>query len=179
MTGVADAFSLVQSVGYLATVVSIGAYALRSDSSMKAGVGLSLLIWSVHYAMLGAWTASGTCLLIASRQVLALLAPNLSAASRRVAAGVYGLAFTVVLCATWTGMQSLLPWAAAVNATYAYFFLKGVRLRGQVMASTGLWFVNALLLGSLGGMATNVTTLCISTWTVARLRRTAGQPLPA
>lgn len=173
MTDTSDPFSTPQFVGYAATVVSLSAYAMREDKMMKTGVGLGLLLWALHYAMLAAWTASATCLLIASRQILALIAPAMSAALRRITAVSYCSVFTVVLWLTWNGPVSLLPWISALNATYAYFYLAGARLRTQVMLSTGLWLLNAAVLGSIGGVAMNVVSLGISLWTIIRLKRAA------
>lgn len=160
-------------VGYAATLLSLSAYAMREDKMMKTGVGLGLLLWTLHYAMLAAWTASATCLLIASRQILALIAPAMSAAARRLTAVSYCLVFTGVLWLTWAGPVSLLPWISALNATCAYFYLAGTRLRAQVMLSSGLWLLNALVLGSIGGVAMNAVSLGISLWTIVRLKRAA------
>ena len=173
MTGAGDPFSMAQLVGYAATLVSLSAYAMREDKMMKTGVGLGLLLWTLHYAMLAAWTASATCLLIASRQILALVAPAMSAAARRITAVSYCSVFTGVLWLTWAGPVSLLPWISALNATYAYFYLAGTRLRAQVMLSTGLWLLNAVVLGSIGGVAMNAISLGISLWTIVRLKRAA------
>lgn len=173
MTLTGDPFSSVQLVGYGAMIVSLGAYAMREDKMMKTGVGVGLVLWALHYAMLLAWTASAICLLIASRQILAFLAPAMSAAGRRATAVSYCLVFTGVLWETWAGPVSLLPWISAINATYAYFYLAGTRLRARVMLSTGLWLLNALALGSIGGVAMNAASLGISVWTIARLKRTA------
>ena len=173
MSSTSDPFSARQLAGYVATIVSLSAYAMREDKMMKTGVGAGLLLWALHYAMLSAWTASATCLLIASRQVLALIAPTMSATARSTAAISYCLVFTAVLWLTWAGPVSLLPWISALNATYAYFYLVGTRLRTQVMLSTGLWLLNAAILGSIGGVAMNILSLGISLWTIARLKRAA------
>lgn len=173
MTSTGDPFSATQLAGYLATIASLSAYAMRKDKMMKAGVGIGLLLWALHYGMLSAWTASATCLLIASRHVLALIAPTMSATARRTTAVSYCLVFTAVLWLTWAGSVSLLPWISALNATYAYFYLAGTRLRTQVMLSTSLWLLNAVILGSIGGVAMNIMSLGISLWTVTRLKRAA------
>jgi hypothetical protein len=146
---------------------------MRQDKMMKTGVGAGLLLWALHYAMLSAWTASATCLLIASRQALALIAPAMSPTARRTTAISYCLVFTAGLWLTWAGPVSLLSWTSALNATYAYFYLAGTRLRAQVMVSTGLWLVNAAVLGSIGGVAMNIVSLGISLWTISRLKRAA------
>lgn len=173
MTGTGDPFSPAQLVGYVATLVSLGAYAMREDKIMKTGVGLGLVLWATHYAMLSAWTASVICLVIASRQILAFIAPAMSAAARRTTVASYCLVFTGVLWHTWAGPVSLLPWISALNATYAYFYLAGAHLRAQVMLSTGLWLLNAVVLGSIGGVMMNAASLGISLWTIMRLKRAA------
>lgn len=169
-----DLLSLPQVVGYLATVISIGAYGLKDDFRFRAGIGASLLAWAAHYSLLDAWTAAGTCLLIASRQGVTLLMPNMTMQARKWTSLTYAAAFTAVLGWTWTGPISLLPWLAALNATYAYVYLTGARLRGQVMASTGCWLVNAVLIGSVGNVVTNIATLSMTSWALLRMRRAAA-----
>ena len=176
MTGTGDPFSTAQLVGYAATFVSLSAYAMREDKMMKTGVGLGLVLWALHYAMLSALTASATCLLIASRQILAFFAPTLSISARYAVTVVYYLLFTGVLWQTWAGPVSLLPWISALNNTYAYFYLAGTRLRAQVMLSTGLWLLNAMVLGSIGGVVMNAASLGISLWTILRLKRATTAP---
>jgi hypothetical protein len=176
VTSTGDPFSAAQLMGYTATFVSLGAYAMREDKMLKIGVGLGLVLWTLHYAMLSAWTASATCVLIASRQILAFIAPAVSGAARRATTASYCLAFTGILWQTWAGPISLLPWISALNATYAYFYLSGARLRAQVMLSTGLWLLNAVVLGSIGGVAMNAASLGISLWTIMRLKRAAMVP---
>lgn len=173
MLQISEILSGSQLVGYLATAVSLSAYTMRDDKLMKTGVGAGLLLWAVHYAMLSAWTASLTCLLISSRQILVLISPSMNSSKRRIAAWGYGAVFTVVLWQTWTGAVSLLPWVSALNATYAYFYLKGVRLRAQVLLSTGLWLANAAFLGSIGGVVMNAASICLSLWTIRRLHKTS------
>ncbi len=173
MTSTSDPFSAPQLVGYAAAIVSLSAYAMCQDKMMKTGVGSGLLLWALHYAMLSGWTASATCLLIASRQALALFAPAMSATARRTTAASYCFLFTAVLWLTWTGPVSLLPWISALNATYAYFYLVGIRLRTQVMLSTSSWLLNAAVLGSIGGVAMNILSLGISLWTITQLKRAA------
>jgi signal transduction histidine kinase len=100
----------------------------------------------------------------------------MSVAARRITAISYCVVFTGVLWLTWSGPVSLLPWISALNATYAYFYLTGARLRVQVMLSTGLWLLNAIVLGSIGGVAMNAASLGISLWTIMRLKRAAVAP---
>ena len=171
MTATSDPFAAAQLVGYAAAFVSLSAYATREDKMMKIGVGLGLVLWALHYAMLAAWTASATCLLISSRQILAFIAPRMPERARRVTAASYYLVFTGVLWQTWAGPVSLLPWISAINATYAYFYLAGIRLRAQVMLSTGLWLLNAVVLDSTGGVIMNAVSLVISLWAIGRLKR--------
>ena len=100
----------------------------------------------------------------------------MSGAARRATAASYCLAFTGVLWQTWAGPVSLLPWISALNATYAYFYLAARVCVPQVMLSTGLWLLNAVVLGSIGGVAMNAASLGISLWTIVRLKRAAMVP---
>jgi hypothetical protein len=108
MTSTSYPFSATQLAGYVAAILSLSAYAMRGDKMMKTGVGAGLLLWAVHYAMLSAWTASATCLLIASHRVLALIAPTMSASAAYHHRFVLP-AVTAVLWLSWAGVVSLLP----------------------------------------------------------------------
>ena len=49
------------------------------------------------------------------------------------------------------GWLSLLPIAASCIGTFSLFFLHGLRMRALMLVGTGLWLVNNLLVGSIGG----------------------------
>ena len=166
-----DLISPAQLLGYGATVVGIAAFSFKNDLRFKASMAISLMLWAVQYGMLGSWTSAATSILIASRQALSMLAPGMSHRGKLVMSGFYMVAFTVILYLTWDGLISILPYAAAMNATWAFVFLQGERMRKQVMFSTLAWLINARLIGSVGHMVTTTVTLAINGWTIWRLSR--------
>jgi hypothetical protein len=161
--------SPVQMVGYLAAAVTMVAPAMRRDTGFKAVFAAGLVLWAAHYSMLGAWTAAGTSLVIASRQALSMFADRMGVGTRAGVTVAYCATFTGVLAYTWAGPASVLPWLAAINATYGFMWLQGVRMRAQLMLSTCFWLVNAILLGSIGHAITTIVSLAISVVTIHRL----------
>lgn len=166
-----DLMAPAQLVGYIATVVGIGAFFFKDDRAFKGLMAAGLLIWGVQYWMLEAWTSSLTSGLIASRQALSMYAPSMSGRLKTSVSIFYLTMFTAILVLTWEGARSIWPWLAAVNATYAMIFLNGAAMRKQVMLSTAFWLVNALIVGSMGHIITTVVTLLVNGWTVYRLGR--------
>jgi hypothetical protein len=49
MNSTSDPFSAAQLMGYVATFVSLSAYALREDKMMKTGVDVGLLLWALPW----------------------------------------------------------------------------------------------------------------------------------
>lgn len=165
-----DFTSPAQLVGYVATAVGIGAFAVKDDRGFKLCMAASLVMWAIQYSLFASWTSAATALFIASRQALSMMAPGMSNRGKTIMSAGYMIAFTVILFVSWAGPVSIWPYLAAVNATYAFVYLTGERMRKQVMLSTAFWLVNALMIGSVGHMVSTIVTLAINAWTIVRLR---------
>jgi hypothetical protein len=160
-----------QIVGYLATAVNISAFALTRDAALKRTLAAGSVLLAVHYAMLSSWTSALTVLFIASRQGLAVFAPQFGARRRLILGIAYLALFTAILVLTWIGPISIWPWLAAINATYALFWLSGVRMRSQLMASDVFWLINAVLVGSAGHFVASIIAITINLLVIRKLHQ--------
>jgi hypothetical protein len=73
------------------------------------------------------------------------------------------------------GWASLLPITASIIGTSALFFLQGLQMRLLMLAGTGLWVINNLLVGSIGGSLLELTLLATNSWTILRMWREQQQ----
>lgn len=161
----------VQSLGFVATGLTLASFAQRSDARLRVFLTLGSLFWAVHFALLEAYTASVTLLFIGSRQAASHWISRGPEIWRQAAAWGYTLGFTVIAGITWQGWKSLLPWLMAVNGTFAFFYLRGARMRTQMLLADVAGAVNGLAVGSAGGFVGSLAFLTVNGWTIVRLRR--------
>ena len=162
---------LVQGVGLLATAATLAAFAQRSDGRFRLYATGGSLLWTVHFALLGAHTAAVTAIAIALRQAGShwLIAKP---AHWRLVAGVgFTVIYTAIAWFTWQAWYSVLPWIAAVNGTYGFFWLTGARLRTQMLVSDAAGVVNGFAVGSIGAVLASAAAIAINVRTIRRLRR--------
>ena len=165
---------LAQGIGLLATTATLAAFTQGSDGRFRLYATGGSVLWTIHFALLGAQTAAVTAIAIAMRQAGShwLIAKP---AHWRLAAGVgFTVIYTTIAWITWQAWYSVLPWIAAVNGTYAFFCLTGARLRTQMMLSDTAGLVNGLALGSIGAVLASAAALAINARTIRRLRRDLG-----
>jgi Bacterial inner membrane protein len=161
-----DVFSLAQLLGYAAFVLGVACFAQTDDRRFKLFMAAECAAYIGHFALLGQPTAMAST-------TVSLLRSLASIKARTPAVGVFFIALSAGL-GVWlmNGWLSLLPIAASCIGTFALFFLHGLRMRALMLVGTGLWLVNNLLVGSIGGtlleavlMVTNVRT-CWVLWRV-------------
>lgn len=169
-------WSIAQMTGYIATLVVILAVSLKDEKKFTMILAGSMFAFSIHYALLAAWTSAFTTALIGFGQCLWLMYPAVSRGVKHVVSLVFLAAFSTVLFMTWEGNRSILPWLIGVNSIYAFSYLKGIRMRVQILVTTALWLVNAFAVGSIGQMITSVITLTVSAWTIHQLLKDTKRP---
>jgi len=157
--------------GYLAFGFGLACFAQTDDRRFKVFMALECAAYALHFALMGQATAVASTLLSLGRSLAALHAP----VAWRPAAGLGFIALNGV-AGVWlyAGPLSLLPIAASIIGTTALFFLQGVAMRALMLVGTGLWLVNNLLVGSVGGSLLEACLLLANALTIWRLRRAAA-----
>lgn len=157
--------SPAQCVGYVAFVLGVGSFLQTDDRRFKLYMVGECVAYVVHFALLGNATAVASSLISTVRSVLALRTRSAWVAAAVVAANVgFGVA-VAQKAADW------LPLATSCLGTLALFLLQGIPMRLVMLAGTGCWIANNILVGSIGGTALEVVVALVNVVTLLRMSR--------
>jgi hypothetical protein len=152
-----------QLVGYLAFALGVFSFAQRDDRRLKGAVALQALSYALHFALLGRSTAAVASGITAARSLL-----SLRTRSRWVLAAI--LSANVILGITVArGLAGWLPVVASCVGSLAFFLLSGIPMRLTMLGGTTLWLCNAVLVGSIGSTALELTIAFVNGGTILRL----------
>lgn len=167
-------YMLGQALGVCLTGVTVYGLTRKCDKQFRKMGRWGAFLDSIHWALLGAQTGALIALLITVRVWAAEYVQGSSSKVKWSALAVFTAIFTAAMVATWKGPVSMLPWLAVLNASYAYFFTTGIKLRGLFVLTNACWIGYAVIIGSVGGMATSSIATAVGIATVWRARRAAA-----
>lgn len=161
---------LIHATGLAALLLNVVALLLSCERSLRLHSGAAGALWALNNLLLGAPTAAALSLVSAGRT--ASSAATLDGGARRRL--VVFIAFVVLTLGvsvwTWQGWPSALLTAASLVSTAAVFYLRGIALRGAMLAVSALWMVNAWQLASWEQMLANAATAAAALWGAWRTR---------
>lgn len=163
---------LAQALGLVGFLVSLVGYTSASDRRLKVMMTVGLVFLTVHFLVFGAWLVALNLTLNAGRTWLSL--------HRRGFRWFLGIAAVqlAVSLPLMGAVRDVFPVAGSIMGTYALFCLSGVRLRVALLATTGLWFVNNLLWGSIGAVLLDFMNALANLAAIRRIRATAKAAVP-
>lgn len=156
-----------QAVGLVAFVVSLIGYTSTGDRRMKVMMTAGLVLLTVHYLVFGAWLAALSLALNTARTWLSI---DRKGMGWFAAVAAVQLALSLPLVQT---PRDVFPIAGSVVGSYGLLCLSGVKLRIALLITTGLWFVNNLLWGSIGAVLLDFMNASAHIVTIVRLRAAA------
>lgn len=165
MIDFAEIFSIPQLFGYLAFIFGVGCFLQKSDVRFKVFMAIECVSYVIHFWLLGNFTACASSAVSVGRSLAAIRSKSPWVAAFFVA---LSLAMGAWLATSWL---SLLPIIASCVGTTALFLLHGVRMRLLMLVGTGLWLVNNIVSGSIGGTALEAVILTTNIWTIYRMLR--------
>lgn len=164
---------LVEIFGILGFVFGSGAFLLKRRHQLLTVASFGSLMWSVHFYLLGAYTASFTNVAVAVRSLVASKIENPHA--KHLLFGVAILVFSGITIYSWQGYISLLPFIAVVNSTFAYAYLNNIHMRWAVYLGSTLWIINSVYWGSWFNVGAEVVRLVLTTIGLIRVYRELKQ----
>jgi hypothetical protein len=164
----ADLF-LAQLVGLVATAFSVSSVAMKCDRRLRLTAATGQATWTLHFWLLGAPTTAAICALTCTRQLSSLVTSRFPARVQAWLTGLFYAAFTGAALVTWEGWMSLLPWACAMLANFAYSSLHGTTMRKALRGVDGIAFANGCLVGSIGAVLTSTFSIVLNTITILKL----------
>jgi Bacterial inner membrane protein len=125
--------------GVIGVVAEWRAYCLVCDRRFRYWSAAGALFWSAQYLGLQAYTAA---VLMACTAVRTLLSELLALRFRAPGAVLFACVFALLTFWSWQGGISCLPAFAAINTTWALFFLPHYRMRWALALSSLAWMAN-------------------------------------
>jgi MFS family permease len=158
----------IQSLGFVAFAINIMATSTVNDHRLRALICCSCLVFSVHYALLGAFVAGLNLLINSFRAFVSLKYKG------TMVFVIFLLVQGILSSYFYTQPTDLLPAAASLLSCYALFMADGLKMRMAFFACTLLWMANAAVVGSYGGLLNdmfNAVMLCITMYRLVRVER--------
>ncbi|MCM8734476.1 YgjV family protein [Azospirillum sp. A1-3] len=159
-------WSTAQLIGFCGTVGGMLWPFFRSRAGMLLVQLVPCLCFAVHYAMMGAPTASALNGL-AALQVAAALAIGARPAFRIVYLAILPV-IAVVMAVTWTGLPSVFAAAGMAAISLARYQTRVAPFRGIMLVALPCWFVHNSLVGSVPAMISDVTGIAVNAWMLLR-----------
>ena len=161
-----DWLSFEQILGYIASIILISGYAIKSDVKTKTVLIFSSVVFAYHFYLLGALTAMAICLVNALRNVSSIFfhksIPVFIVFAALYMAGGY---------LTYNSWVDVLPAMAAFLTCIGMFLLSRLKFRILVVIATLLWVIHNIFVGSIGGTINSIILFFITVVTVIRLLR--------
>ena len=151
---------MIQAIGFLGVIFFIISYQIRSNRMLFLMQMLGTAMFCCQFLILGAYTGAVNLIIIIARNALLMKVRRWRWVRSR---GVLG-GFLLLACAgaavTWQGWISLLPLAAVLATTIAYWTDNAQKIRlGNLVCGSPCWLVYDLLIGSWGGVLNEAITL--------------------
>jgi hypothetical protein len=162
---------LIHVTGLCALVLNVVSMCVTCEKSLRVQSGLAGVAWALNNLLLGAPTAAALSLVSAGRTATSAA---LLAATERLRRATF-VGFALLTCtigiATGDGRASALLTIASLASTYAMFYLRGIRLRWIMLASSVLWMGHAWSHRSWEQVAANAATMVAALYGAWRLER--------
>lgn len=135
------------------------------------------LLFTIHFGLLGALTGAAINAVSMAR---AIAFHRYGTRQRRPVwlPVAIGALFVIAGVITWQGVLSVLPIAAMLVSTYAFWQQDAQRLRAIVIGSPPLWLMYNFAVGSIPGIVTellNLASICGGLWRYRRVKSKLSQ----
>ncbi len=152
-----------QLLGFVSYGLGVFCFYQKDDKKLKLVMLVMNINNTVHFALLGAITASISSILSVFRTGLAL-----KTSSRLVAVIFIIITFLLGLYFShhW---YDLFPILGTCIGTYALFCLTGINMRIAFLCAALCWLTNNIIVGSIGGTLLELTLLIVNGNTIRRL----------
>lgn len=156
-------FNFVQALGMLSFALGVACFYQKDDVKLKILMIVMCVINTIHFAMLGAITASLGAALAVLRTYISIKSSSLWMALGFI---TVTLVMGIALSNTWYDM---LPILGSCIGTYALFCLQGIKMRLGFLLGACCWLANNIIVGSIGTTLLEITLIVVNLFTITRL----------
>lgn len=161
---------LIHASGLFALMFNIKGLVRPCDRTLRRTTGLAAVLWAVNNLLLGAHTAAALSAVTVGRQISADAVQQATERKRLLACLGFMALMLVIAIVTWHGAITLVTTAGSMLATYAMFYMHGVRLRLAMVAVSLLWMANAVAFDSWEQAAANIASGAAAAWGAWRIK---------
>ena len=151
---------LIQAIGFVGVIFFIISYQIRSNRMLFLMQLMGTGMFCCQFLIMGAYSGAINLIVIILRNAMLMKVRSWAwvkskwAMAAILAASAAGSAFT------WQGWISLLPFAAMMGTTIAYWTDNAQKIRlGNLVCGSPCWLVYDLIIGSWGGVLNESITL--------------------
>lgn len=154
---------IAQALGFVSYGLGVLCFYQKNDTKLKIVMLIMNTNNAIHFALLGAPTASLGSVLSVFRTGLSIYT-----SSRAIA---FAFIFIALVSGYWLAdsWQDMFPIAGTCIGTYALFCLRGIRMRLAFICGALCWLTNNIIVGSIGGTLLEITLLIVNLNTIRRL----------
>ena len=149
---------VIQLIGFVGFALSIVAFQFKRHGQIVLCKTGSVLFFSLHYLLLGAWSAAVLEFISAIRNLIFYKQVKKNISTTPVIIG-FGIFVVATGLATFEGAISLLPMGCKLLTTVSYGMKNEKWLRIITLPSCIMWVIYNIYVGSLAGMLTDAMNL--------------------
>jgi len=168
-----DILNLANLIGWVAAVITVCTLIRKDNRGLLLMMGVGVTLWSVHYAMLGSISGS----VIHAVAAVSIFGANATANRplfTRVTLGVMFSALGISAAAYYgTGWADVIAATGCVLMTITQYTGRGASLRLGFLGGESLFFVFAVMVGSVPGAAVTLANAAAGMIGLIRMRATA------
>ncbi|WP_028023245.1 YgjV family protein [Enterovibrio calviensis] len=158
-----EIFSLPQILGYFALLTAIIGMVQTNDIKLKAWMTFGYALLASHYLMLNSVVTACTLIVGVVRNLVSIRYSSLWVAL------IFAAIYSIVGISVMSKSVDLLPVIGAVINTMAIVTLKGIKMRLVLIFSCFFGISNAVIIGSIGGIAIESMLLFLGVMTIYRM----------
>ena len=160
-------FILAQAVGLFATLFGIVSFQSRRRKNIIVLQIFSNGFWIIHYLLLGSMAAVAANSLGAIRNIIYSMSEKYKFARSKAVPAVSVVLFIVLGILTYTGPFDILPTAAMVVASVAFFVKNEKVIRYMSLVISASWFIFGISVGSIASFISDgfiLVSIIIAIW---------------
>lgn len=143
---------IVQSIGVIALIVNVFAFASRTRNHILTRQGISALFFTIHFFLLGAYTGAAMNLIVIIRNWVFEHKRAHAWARHTLWLGVFMLTPVAALLFSWQGPISLFPVVGTCFAVYGLWHNNARAIRIWILAATIIWTPYLIVMHSYPGL---------------------------
>ena len=158
----------IQVIGFVSFATFASAFYLKTRKQILAVQIIALVLWSIHYFLLGAVTGEVLLLIGAARSFVFYFRKDGNWVNSPFVLCFFLLIVVISGYLTWNGWVSIFSVVGVIFATFSHWQKDPQRLRIVFLPSTLFWFIYNILVGSYAGLVSESVMLVATTGSIIR-----------